>query len=243
MAGSREFVESNREQWRELLDGIFPNSPPKRAEWADESTIASTLDDIGEFEQQSYMLLDPQGSLDLYGAELGAEGGTIEFFSERDQSAAHVVRPTMLTFEYFGDDYLQWSYFRLEYEALPPTGVYEERIKTGWEELLEKSPKSMNYEPRGVYDRGFLGHDPQTGEEIPLPDESRLVSRQLDSGVIVIVPKGGPYNHVQGHGFHGPHTELDADALRSLHEDSIAELENTAGDSPVDWWGYRTQIF
>lgn len=185
-----EFRQKNLVQWEATLKKIFPEGIPAGAEWRDLSTIISTLNMLGSPPSLNHTFTPPGGGLDLSGATISVEQGCIELNLD---GIIDIVMPKFLKFYSFPGKDLEWAYFRLETGGIEPSGIYKDNTFS-YEELTEL--RSGKYVERSYADIGFYGYD-ECGNEIPLPDEARVVSRVFE-GAFVTFAKGSIYNAVTG---------------------------------------------
>jgi serine/threonine-protein kinase len=75
-----------------------------------------------------------------------------------------------------------------------------------------------DYVSREIWDRGFL-HD-ENGDEIPIPDNARLVMRLLQ-GKVLLVAKGSLWNSDPAT-YDGRHNTMTAAQIRRIIERSLA---------------------
>jgi serine/threonine-protein kinase len=200
-----------------LLRRIFPNGIPIRYRWDDLDEIIRVLDLIGSVELTNHTFSPHGGGLDLTGAERSPEPGCIEL---NYGGSADISKPAGLFFEAFGDDKLEWAYFRLENRTLKPSGVYEELYFDTHEELTHLG--GGEYLPRSIWDQGNLGYD-EGGDEIPLPDEAKPVFRNF-SGAFVIFAKGSIYNNNPGT-YDARHNKISGEEFRRYIQRNIDLLE------------------
>jgi serine/threonine protein kinase len=131
----QDFRKRNSLQWQDVHLRFFPYEVPNQAVWTNIETIVQILDYLGSVDGLNHMFFPDGGGLDMLGARLGTEEGTIELICGEEK--AHIVKPRRLIFENLGFDW-EWNYFRLETGGLEPTGVGAPY--RGWEHLVEIEP-------------------------------------------------------------------------------------------------------
>ena len=147
--------------WDALQRYLFPVTVPQRGIWTATEDIVAVLNMLAQSAELNHIFSPGGGGVDLQGAGFSSEADCIELLFH--PKVAEIVKPNRLLWESF-PGFSEWSYFRLETKALPPSDVYESA--TTYEELLEIEPGQ--YLDRTIYDRGYLAMDSQ-GDETPLP--------------------------------------------------------------------------
>jgi len=183
----KKFREDALSRWESLLRSIFPKGIPTQCRWDALNDIIGLLATIGAVELTNYLFVPQGGGVDITGADRSAEEGCVEI--HHGQSAI-IAKPSTFFVESFGEDKLEWAYFRLETKPLAPSGVYE-TVSDTHEEVTHLG--KGKYVPRSVWDQGNLGYDEENGDEIPLPPEARPTFRTL-RGSFVIFAKVSIYN-------------------------------------------------
>jgi YD repeat-containing protein len=204
-------------RWEKLLRRIFPDGIPVRYRWDDLDEIIRVLDIIGSVELTNHIFSPHGGGLDLTGAERAPEPGCVELHYG---GSADVSKPAGLFFESFGEDKLEWAYFRLENRTLKPSGVYEELYFDTHEEVTHLG--GGEYAPRAIWDQGNLGYD-EDGDEIPLPSEAKPVFRNF-SGAFVIFAKGSIYNNDPAT-YDARHNKMSGEKFRMYIQRNIDLIE------------------
>jgi hypothetical protein len=154
------------------------------------------------------------GGFDFTHVENSAEVGCLSFTVE--EQMADIVRPRSLTLEYFPAAPHQ-SFLLLELDGLVASGV--NNYSSDHKEEVVEYPRGT-YLNRDLWERGYLRHD-ENGREIPLPPESRLVTRWLD-GKILIVAKGSLWNGDAGT-YDGRHNAMTAFQIREIIERALRQ--------------------
>jgi hypothetical protein len=199
------YAKETLEDWKSMLDRLFPLGIPSSKRWSTASDIVDVLNTIGRNAPQNHMFFPNGGGMDLEGARVSHEPGAIELCA----GFTSIVKPELLSFEYFGPESIGWSYFRLDTGGLRPSGVYDE-VKEAYEEVTELSP--AQYVNRSVWDAGYYGHD-EDGVERPLPRRARCVSRFFE-GAFVIFAKGSIYNRTSAT-YDGRHNKMNREQFRA----------------------------
>lgn len=180
-----EFIKSNREHWRSALMQIFPLGIPERCQWSSLGAIISIFNVLGSTPDLNYLFLPDGGGSTLRRARASVEPDCIEF----DTSGAYVVRPKALSFESFGDNLLEWAYFRLDTGGLKNTGIYGAQLIQR-ESVCELTPG--RYVEHSAIGAGYYGYD-EGGSPMELPRGARSVTRYLE-GSFVVFAKSSTYN-------------------------------------------------
>ena len=177
-------------------------------------------------ENRNHAHLPTGGGVDFLSVGPSAESGCLEFMV--DDRYVQIMKPRSLTLELI--DSPGNSFLLLELDNLDPSGVYETdekepeadkdaehlELKRFEEELVEVAP--ADYVSREIWDRGSL-HD-ENGDEIPIPDNARLVMRLLQ-GKVLLVAKGSLWNSDPAT-YDGRHNTMTAAQIRRIIERSLA---------------------
>lgn len=213
----QDFHKRAGEQWKAALATLALGSRTQIT-WNDLTSIRSALAPfMGE--NFGHAHLPTGGGLDYHDVQLSPEAGCIEF--KTSKKSVDVAKPRSLTLEYIADRPTE-SFLLLELDHLNPTSIHdsdsEEYVaKVGREEIVELG--RGDYQPRFVWDQGFYGHD-ETGNEIPLPDNARLMTRWL-RGKILFVVKGSIWNETSST-YNGQHNSMTANEIRKTIEGAMA---------------------
>lgn len=200
-------------EWKYTQKVIFPFATPKQAEWEDLNTIVSILNIIGPRTNFNHLFFPTGGGLDLEKASVSTnEIGCIELVTD---GLISLLKPRSLKFESFSKD-SEWDYFRLECAPLEPSGVYQDVLQYGYEEVLDIG--GGKYTHRYHWDNNELN-----GE--PLPTGSRVISRYF-KGAFVIFLKLSKYNSIPGT-YDPIHSKLDSAQFREFVERLILRFENS----------------
>jgi serine/threonine-protein kinase len=213
----QDFKKRNSLQWRDVHLRFFPNIVPDRAIWTDLEKIVQVLNYLGSIDNLNHMLFPDGGGMDMIGARLGMEEGTIDLIVE--EKIGLIVKPKRLIFENLGFDW-EWNYFRLETGGLEPTGI--EEPYRNCEHLVEIRP--MEYNEHRFWDEGEY-----RGEK--LPSSARLVSRFM-RGDFVIFQKTSMYNRIPST-YDGRHNQMNADEFRNYIAEKIKIVQNIREDRKV----------
>ena len=192
--------------WREMASDFFGSKPNDTVEITDKRQIIKALNFIGKSKALNHTFMPSGGGLDLTNAVASNEKGLVELDFG---GSAKIVNPDSFTFHPVGDN-PEWWYFRLNTSPFAPSSVYEvededekaytsvsdgevaEQMKYYGEEVLEIAPG--DYIDRSFWDINHLGYS-ESGHEIPLPKNARVVTRKYNGGAFVIFPKFSIYNH------------------------------------------------
>ncbi len=198
-----ELKEKNLKEWDELLNNIFQGLIPESRTWSDKKDIIKILQSIGGKPNINKTFFPDGGGIELKGAAQCAETDCIELrFLEKHPC---ILKPGELNFQSSGI-YNEWAYFRLDAQELAPSG-WNQDLKGIKEELIELHP--AEYIHRCFWDSGSYEMD-ETGRELPLPREARLVFRYI-SGSFVIFAGDSAYNETAqvNDGRHSKMTEVE----------------------------------
>lgn len=210
MRATNEFRESSLKMWADSLAGLFPKGVPASHTWADVASMSSVLSRVSSQPNSNHMFYPTGGGMDLEKVSpYLEEPGCLAL--QTGMRVAEVVKPSVLLFESCGAD-PEWSYFRLECQPLPTSGVYEASQESSSEEVVLISPGK--YVPRSAWDEGEYG-----GER--LPDTAQLIVRSIGGGPLVIFAKGSLYNLASGRGFDAydaQHAKMNAAEFRDYIE-------------------------
>lgn len=216
---AEQFRRESLARWEALLHRMFPEGIPASRQWYDGNEIIRILDTIGSVELANHTFSPSGGGLDLGAARESAETGCVDL-KYVGSNNVNVVKPTGLFFESFGDDKLEWAYFRLETGGLNPTGVYESVFSETHEELTDLG--GGHYVSRSVIDQGYYGYD-ENDYERPLPPEARPVMRYF-KGAFVIFAKTSIYNNNPAT-YDARHNEMTGEQFRRYIERNIELLD------------------
>jgi hypothetical protein len=208
---TEEFRKSNLKEWDKMLNQLFNSHIPENYVWKNMNDIIEKLNFISEDSNLNHTFFPGGGGFDLCGAGTSVEAGCIELYFEEGGQGASIIKPDCLIFQSFGEPF-ERDYFRLEIKELEPSKVYPDRPGSDEEldeELIEISPgEYVDMNPSNV---NYYLHK-ETGNEIPLPDTPRVVSRHF-SGSFVLFAKASPYNG-NSKTYDGIHSKMSADKFR-----------------------------
>ena len=206
-----DFDTQNRTNWAAAITTAFALAPPRSAQWAD---LDAMLQVLAPFmgPELNHTMLPGGGGLDMDSVAISPEHGCIEFCA--GPRMADMCRPATLFFEHFPES--QWnSFFLLDTNLLSPCGVYADTSGV-YESVVEVSPG--NYIDRSHWDSGILEYD-EDGQEIPLPETSRIVCRRLQ-GKFLIVAKRSIWNR-ETSTYDGRHSQMTAQQIRVQIQNTI----------------------
>ena len=214
---TEEFRKNNLKEWDKMLNQLFNAHIPENYAWNNMNDIVEKLNIVSQDNNLTYTHFPGGGGFDLCGAGTSIEPGCIELYTEENRKALSIVKPDCLIFQSFGEP-LKFAYFWLEIKELEPSKVYP-RPQEKDEELAEISPGE--YIERGFWDEGYYLQK-ETGNKIPLPDTSRLVTRHF-SGSFVLFAKASPYEDILKSD-EEMFSKMSADTFRENVAEGIAEL-------------------
>ena len=214
----RKLEKRNLLQWQDFQKNLFPISLPQHAFWSEIDEIVEILNRLGGIDSLTHMLFPSRGGLDLLGAKLGLEPGTIELVTS--ESGVEVVMPKRLIFESFGHD-SGWNYFRLETGGLEPMGVVNPLRNS--EHMIEVSP--LEY----ISESDWYGDMEKT--ERKYPNTVRRINR-FTEGVFLIVQKRSLYNR-SNTTYDGRHNKMDSEEFRVYILDKVNLFKQYLGDEKI----------
>ena len=192
--------ERNAQEWRQLINTIFPGGRPNRFEWETPQEISDVLNVIGSIKNSNHTFFPSAGGLDLQGCKVYAgEKGCIELDFG---IIPYIAKPAKLIFEAFDDDN-QWNYFRLELDQLPKMVEDGDAFDFFDEQVTEVTPgKYMRWEEKEYY--------PER-----LPENARIIVRLL-KGSLVTFQKSSQYNRRHGKldAYDARHNKMSANEFR-----------------------------
>lgn len=211
-----EFRRENLQQWATRLEEIFPIEIPDSAHWEDLNAIIRVLNHIGE-DELGHLFFPTGGGLKLRGAaKAGGESECIDlFFGASD----YILKPASLTFECPSDD-LQWAYFRLEADALLPTGVYEDEYYERHIHEVVSRFGAGDYRKQEYYERGYYFNE--HGNEVEIPEGTTRATRYLEPCSFVIFAESSLYNRDPST-YDARHNEMNAKDFRTYIEKNAAD--------------------
>lgn len=238
----KQFKENQLVLWKEMILDIFGEIPSTEVTIKGRQNILKVLDIIGRNSAENHTFMPSGGGSYLSGAQLSRESELIELDFGGIQS---LVYPASLTFYPTGDN-PEWWYFRLNTGKFNPANVddhYSEGEKDTRQELFPWSAEkdlewSMQYIGEEVLDIGHgeylnpeykevnnLGYD-EDGNAIPLPKESRIVTRMFNGGAYVIFPEYSIY-HASSLSYDAGHNIMDSEKFQNY----ISEIEKKIRNS------------
>lgn len=207
---SEEFREEVLQFWTEAIRDVAGNNPPVTATWRGANSVHDVLQPFMA-SNRNHAHIPSGGGLDALGVNNSAEVDCLDIAV--GTRSAWILKPESLILEYIPESPID-SFLLLELARLEPSGVYGHR-ESGRamfsEELAELSPRM--YVDRAVMDAGYVGHD-ENGREIPLPHETRLVTRWF-RGKILIVAKRSIWNG-NPQTYDGRHNTMTSAEIKSL---------------------------
>jgi hypothetical protein len=170
---------------------------PARSEWNRGEVVAGVLNIISK-ENYNHFYSPVAWGDDLTECTLSKEPGCIELFIAGFPSPL-IVNTGKLFFESFSDPI--WNYFRLETNALDPTGIYKQN---DLEEEIVIELQSGEYIPSEHWN---TNNSQETAN-------GRLVYRHLKPSANVIFTKNSPYNE-EASTYDGRHSKITSDEFRN----------------------------
>ncbi|OMD21326.1 hypothetical protein BJP48_30110 [Paenibacillus odorifer] len=202
---NKEFRDSQLPEWEKLINYLFGSPTPENEVITDIKEIKKTLKKIAKSDASNHTFMPDSGGMDLTGCTKSEESGCLELDFD---GITHIVKPKKLIFQSFPDVPLEWSYFNLIVDKLPPSGVYE-NDDDYYEELTELYPNE--YISRGYYDAGEYNGK-------PLPEDARVVLRYF-KGSFVIFSKASIYNLADPlKGYNGTHEKYGEEMFENAIE-------------------------
>jgi serine/threonine-protein kinase len=182
VATVEDFELRNPAEWRELSNKLFPLAAPAQAVWREIDEICRVLNEVAKVPALNHMFYPTGGGMTIVGVSRAAEPGFIEL--RTGPRSASILRPHKLSYESFGSD-ARWTYFRLEAEAVSPTGLPRALDRKGMsEELCEIEP--------GEY-VGYEAWDDHEYAGEALPAAARPIVRFV-KGSFVLFSTSSAYN-------------------------------------------------
>jgi serine/threonine protein kinase len=212
----KDYRKQNPLQWQEVQSTLFPVMRPQRAIWEDIDSIVEVLNHLGSISNLNHMHVPDGGGVDVRGARLGQEFGTIELVL--GEKKVYVVKPKRLVFENFDFDW-EWNYFRLETDELEPTGLGH--VIGHREELREVAPLRYVSETELEIDQWREEEDRRY-----LPDP-RLVCRYMH-GDFLILQKTSAYNSESP--YTGMHDQMGTDDFREYIAQKVQLVQSLLND-------------
>lgn len=218
-ASLEQFHRRSLAKWTAAIDAVNP-SKASSATWTGLADIAGAIEHfIGPAANHAH--LPSGGGLDYESMKPSRERGCLEFGV--GYGGAHILKPARLTLERIQEAPGE-SFLLLELGELPTTGPINRdtdesdsisrRLRL-CEDLVEANGE---YFDRTAWEQGYLGHD-EYGREIPLPDNTRTVSRWL-GGKVLFVAKGSMWNGTP-RTYDGRHNTMTANDIRRTIERSL----------------------
>jgi serine/threonine-protein kinase len=204
---NKDFNDWNKREWAIAIKTAFPKGIPSTARFTEFNQLVAILEPFCKLNLNHTMLPDG-GGMDIVRAEAGREDGCIDLWE--GPRAAFVCRPSQLIFEYIVESPAD-SFLLLETAELRPSGIYED-LSGPQEELVELADGT--YHHRSCWDGSCIGRD-ENGDEIPLPQNARLVFRYL-TGKFLFVAKASAWNLNTGtqDAYAGRHSRMSAREIR-----------------------------
>jgi len=197
-------IEAGR-RWGAAITQAFGANPPDSATWHRRGGMRAVLVPFMGL-NLGRAFLPGGGGADFLSVDDAGEEGCL--FCAVDDRVGEVFRPGRLQFEYFPDEPAQ-SFLFLDLERLPDIERVGDTATEG-ERIVEIAPGK--YTDQAAWAEGMIGFDEQ-GVGIPLPEQSRLVTRWL-KGKILIVCKASVWNDIDA-ASDGRHEAMTAERIRA----------------------------
>ncbi len=218
--------------WQDVQERLFPIVLPKRAIWEDISDIVTILKSISFINGLNHMFFPEGGGLDLLGAELGKEPGTIELI--HDIHSSSVVKPKRLIFESFNFDWKwEWNYFRLETGILESTGLTY--VMNNYEALVEIAP--LKYISLEEWE---CDYDDVEERDRKYPTNAKHICRFIN-GDFLIVAKSSTYNYITST-YDGRHNQMGTDEFRDYMNEKADLVQRLLQDEDAKGLAIKKDI-
>jgi hypothetical protein len=207
----KEFLTECRAYWEKAISDVIGPIPPTSSTWHGLDRIKAVLQHfVGSNRNHGHY--PTGGGMDFHSVENAGEVGCLSI--SLGDRMADIVKPLSMTLEHFIDAPGE-SFIILELDKLSP-------VLTDHDYGPDKEP-ALEY-PLGTYrniefwERGYLNYD-SNGREIPLPVDSRGVTRWL-GGKILIVSKGSLWNGTPAT-YRGQHNKMTNAQIRGAIESAL----------------------
>lgn len=174
------------ELWRRTLNLMFFNSEINQIQFNTPSDIVKVLNILLSEDAANHTFLPTGGGQDLKGAKLCYFNNML---IELDFGRKYIINASNLIIHKVGNDSNFW-YADLSINKLSPIHSYEGNINASEDCIRLIDGKLLK--PDHWY-AGNLGYDNQ-GNEIPIPNNSELITRMLKAGRFVVFSKYSYYN-------------------------------------------------
>ena len=211
MGRREEFFEECLKTWKAAITSVAGSNPPDSLTWRGLDRILDAIQPVMGA-NRNHAHLPTGGGFDFQEVEYAAESNCLSFTVE--ERMADIINPLSLTLEYFPKAPLE-SFLLLELDTLTATGV--NKYPSNHKEEVIEYPRGT-YLSRDLWEDGYLAHD-ENGREIPLPPESRLVTRWF-GGKVLFVAKGSLWNGDPGT-YDGRHNVMTAAQIRKVIEGTL----------------------
>lgn len=212
---NRSHGKLNKLQWKDAQSKIFPFTKPSRAIWEDIDQIIRVLNLISRSDHLNHTFMPTGGGMNLLGAKRSYQDGCIEL----NFGYTEIVKPIRLVYESFNDKE-DWNYFRLEADALKPSGYYKKMPELEVECLTELEPL--------VYTDALCSEfNDYNGQS--LPSSARAIYRLVKGGSFVIFTDTSLYNRT-GHTYDARHNKMTTDGFRGYISRTVDSIHK---ESPI----------
>lgn len=209
-----EFLRKKLQEWTTHIKQMFSVAVPDSARWHDLDAIIQVLNYIGD-DELGHLFFPTGGGLNFAGAaRAGGEPGCIDLLFTG--ASDYIVKPGTLSFESPADD-LQWAYFRLEADAMLPSGIYDD-TDNDYEVVTRFGPG--DYGPQAWYEDGYYF---EHGEEVRVPPGTTRATRYLKPCSFVIFARGSLYSG-NPDTYDARHNDMTAAEFRNYIAETAAHI-------------------
>lgn len=213
----KDYASRNRLQWKDIQKKLFPSGPPTRAIWEQQEDIINVLNELSITDNLNHIFFPTGGGLNLLGVKKSHEDGCIEL----NVGYQIILKPKRFVFESFSFEE-EWNYFRLESDALAPSGYYPK---------VDKHEILTELEPLVYTDANCSEYNDFNGKE--LPKGARTIDRLLVESSFVIFQNTSIYNKVSST-YDARHNKMTTDEFREYIGKAVERiLENKASHKKV----------
>lgn len=203
---NNDYSTSNKLQWKDIQNKIFPSGTPIRAIWEQIGDIINILNELTVTDNLNHIFFPTGGGLNLLGVRKSHEDGCIEL----DVRYPIILKPKRLVFESFNFEE-EWNYFRLESNDLAPSGYYPN---------VNEHEYLTELEPLVYTDDNCFEYNDYNGNI--LPKGARRIDRVL-KGNFVIFQNTSIYNKV-GSTYDARHNKMTTDEFRRYICDAVKQI-------------------
>lgn len=203
---NNDYSTSNKLQWKDIQNKIFPSGTPIRAIWEQVGDIINILNELTVTDNLNHIFFPTGGGLNLLGVKKSHEDGCIEL----DVGYTIILKPKRLVFESFNFKE-EWNYFRLESNELATSGYYPN---------VNEHEYLTELEPLVYTDVNCFEYNDYNGNI--LPKGARIIDRVL-KGNFVIFQNTSIYNKVSST-YDARHNKMTTDEFRKYICDAVKQI-------------------